>query len=317
MGIEILLLILFAITLFFIYFYKKLNEKTDFCLGVDINKPEKKPISEGTGIVLLVPFWIVVLFLVYFQGFGSELLIYATIVSVFGIVGFFDDLQHKFLAKSATWKLRTFPIVIASLIFAFLFAPDLIWIIPLSLYVAGVASMQNTFAGLNGWEVGSGFIIILFISYILIGSPFFFVAISLAAIIFALLIFNIFPAKVFPGDSGTLFIGSSISALMLLTRDLNLIILSFLLFFPHMIDFFILKLITNREDLTQQKTRPYNALQNGLLSIPNYPDNKIRYDFAKLLIKIFGPLKERTIVLFIWSIVIVNGFFWLTVFGKI
>ena len=46
-------------------------------------------------------------------------------------------------------------------------------------------------------------------------------------------------------------------------------------------------------------------------------EKKTRYDFAKLLIKMFGPMKEQKIVLIIWAVVIANGLIWLAVFGKI
>lgn len=304
---------LFAISTTLIYFYKKLNEKNNFCTGIDINKPEKPRVCESTGIMLLIPFWLMLLFF----GLQPDTIAYGVTVTIFVLTGFFDDLKHKFSSKTLPWKTRALPVAIISLAFAGLYAPDILWIIPLSLFLAGVTSLQNTFAGLNGWEVGSGFIISLFVSYLLIGTQLFFIAISLSTIILALLVFNLFPAKVFPGDSGTFFIGSSIAALALLSKDLTLIILTFILFLPHMIDFFILKLLTNPTDATQQKTLPYRLLKNNLLTIPEYEDNKTRYDFAKLIIKVFGAQKERTIVLIIWASVIANGFFWLQVFGKI
>jgi hypothetical protein len=74
-----------------------------------------------------------------------------------------------------------------------------------------------------------------------------------------------------------------------------------------LIDFFLLKLISNRKDLSQQKFRPYKLLEDGRLGIPDYPDKKVRYDFAKLILRIFGPLKEWQIVLVIWLVVLINS----------
>ncbi len=313
---EIFLAIIFAVSLLAVFAYKKINGKKKFCTGIDINKAEKKEIPESAGIALLVPFFIAIIFL-QFTGTAQNLFPFAALATIFALVGFFDDKKHKFKSKPVPWLARATPIAAASLVYAAMFSPNIFWIIPLALFVAGTASLQNTFAGLNGWEVGSGLIISIFVSFILTGSPYFLAAVSLSAMMLALLWFNAFPAKVFPGDSGTLFIGSAISGLMVLTKDAGLIALSFLFFLPHMVDFFLLKLTTNRADPTQQKIRPYKLLQNNQLAIPDYPEKKTRYDFAKLLIKMFGPMKEQKIVLIIWAVVIANGLIWLAVFGKI
>ncbi len=314
MDIKIFLAAIFLIALASVFFYKKINAKKKFCIGIDINKAEKNGIPESAGIAMLATFWIAI---IYIRGVGQTLLPYAGIATVFAIVGLFDDFRHKFISTPMPWLTRALPIATASFAYALYYSPNLIWVIPVSFFIAGTASLQNTFAGLNGWEVGSGFIISIFVAFILFGTQFFLMAAALPAIILALLLFNAYPAKVFPGDSGTLFIGSAISALVVLSKDTNLMLLTFLFFIPHMLDFFILKMITNRSDPTQQKIRPYKLLSNDHLAIPDYPNGKIRYDFAKLLIKIFGEMKEQKIVLIIWTVVAVNGLVWLKVFGKI
>ncbi len=304
---------IFALSTALIFFYKKINEKNKFCVGIDINKTQKNQISESTGIILLIPFWVTILFAFTTNIVDARILAFGILATTFALVGFFDDLKNKFLAKPMGWTIRALPIAIASLTFAFFFSPNIFWIIPLSLFIAGIASLQNTFAGLNGWEVGSGFIISIFVALALIGTQFFLISTSISAMIFALLLFNFFPAKIFPGDSGTLFIGSALSGLVVLTQNISLTLMTFLFFLPHLIDFFVLKLLTNRSDPTQQKIRPYKLLANQTLAIPDYPDKKTRYDFAKLVIKMIGPKHERTIVLAIWAIVTINCLFWFVV----
>jgi hypothetical protein len=93
-------------------------------------------------------------------------------------------------------------------------------------------------------------------------------------------------------------------------------LIGLLFFLPHIIDL-LMKAITNPKDASQHKMRPYKLLADGRLAIPDYPDGKIRYDFAKLLFKIFGPLREWQVVAIIWCIVILNCLVWVIVFGKI
>ncbi|MDO8627095.1 MAG: hypothetical protein Q7K42_01390 [Candidatus Diapherotrites archaeon] len=298
-----------------VFFVKGLNFGRGI-IGIDINKKDRPKIPESTGIALLVPFVLLVLHQVFFAKV-NELIPWLAMVAVFAIVGFYDDRKHKFLSKATPWLTRALPIGIVSIAFSYFFAPEGVWIIPLGLLLAGIASFQNTFAGLNGLEIGSGFIISLFTTYILWGTPYQLIALGVSGAILGLLMWNKFPAKVFPGDSGTLIIGSANAGLLLLTHDIRIILLGFLLYLPHMIDFFVLKMGTNKHDATQQKFQPYKLLLDGNLGIPDYPDKKERLDFAKLIIKIFGPLKEWQIVLVMWAIVSANGLLMLYLFKQL
>jgi UDP-N-acetylglucosamine--dolichyl-phosphate N-acetylglucosaminephosphotransferase len=274
-------------------------------VGTDINKKDKPALPESAGIALLLPLWIVTISM-FINTNNTAFLAWATMVSGFSIVGFIDDTKHKFSAKTIPWKLRAMIIAVISLLFSFLFFDgNLMLVVLASLYLAGVASFENTFAGLNGWEVGSGFIISFFIALILSRTVFFPLALALNASVLALLILNRYPAKVFPGDSGTLLIGSAMAGLVIMQSSLHLMIITFLFFIPHIIDF-ALKIVTNPQDPSQRKEYPYVLNEEGKLEIPKSK----KLDFAKLLILIFGPKSERIIVLIIWCVVILNCLFW-------
>ncbi len=307
----------FIISFVCVFVIKKINFQKGI-QGIDINKEDQKVLPESTGIALLIPLFLITLYEVLVLK-ELNFIPWISLTTVFAFVGFFDDTRHKFKTKTLSWSIRAIPMAISSLLFAYIFSlePAWLWFIPLALYISGIASYQNTLAGLNGLEIGSGFIISLFTSFILWNTPMKFAAIVLSAAILGLLAWNKFPAKVFPGDSGTLLIGSATATLFLLTKNFELILLGFLLYLPHMIDFFILKTLTSQGDKTQQKFRPYKLLKDNRLAIPSYPDGKIRYDLAKLVIKIFGPLKEWQIVLVLWVVVILNGLIMLFLFKKI
>ncbi len=274
-------------------------------VGIDINKRDQRKLPESTGIALLIPLWAASL-ISFLQTAYTGFLVWATMISGFAIVGFADDTKHKFAAKTLPWKLRASFIAIISLLFSFFFfGNNLVIVILAALYLAGLASFENTFAGLNGWEVGSGFIISIFFALLLQNTPYFMLALALNASILGLLIFNKYPAKVFPGDSGTLLIGSALAGLIIMKGSLYLMIGTFLFFIPHMFDF-LLKIITNPQDPSQQKEKPYVLNKEGKLDIPKSK----KLDFAKFLVFLLGPQKEYIIVAIIWCVVALNCLLW-------
>lgn len=290
-----------------VWLYRKINLKRKFIIGVDINKVGRPQIAESAGLALLVPIWLGIFLLMFLPGFNAKVVMWGLLLSAFAVVGFADDTKTKFVNKAMPWTVRALPVALISLMFAYVYPPSPEWIIPVALFIAGLAALQNTFAGLNGWEVGSGFIISLAAAYMLYGTPYFMACVILAGAILGMLALNIHPARVFPGDSGTMLIGSAIAGLFALTQDLTLMSLCALLFVPNAIDFILLKLPTSRGDLSQMRIAPYSVLKNGRLGIPKYEGGKVRYDFAKLIMRIFGESSERKIVAIIWLAVAVNA----------
>jgi len=312
--------IIFILSSICVYWLMKRNFKEKI-VGNDINKLEKPIVAESCGAALIIPFWVIIIFTSYFYGLNLKVFIVGIAVTIFTIIGFMDDAKHKFLSKAVGWKIRALPIALISLILAYIFfEPTTILeyggVLLLACFFAGLAAFSNTFEGLNGWTVGSSFIITLFSAFVAyqidIGIGFLFI--GLASMILGLLVFNKYPARAFPGDSGTLLIGSSIAGFSLFSQNIYFFLLLITFFIPHMVDFFILKMFTNSDDPSQQRFRPYKLLENKRLTIPNYPDKKIRYDFAKLLMRIFGPLKEPHILEIIWFVVAINCLFWTTLF---
>lgn len=293
----------FLVALASVYFYRKLVFKKDFIFGIDINKKDRRKIPESAGIALLVPLWVGIIYMSLTRAGAVNYVAWGALMSTFSVIGLMDDTRQKFMTKPMPWVVRALPVAFASLLFAANFTLDVLWVVPISLFIAGVASFQNTFAGLNGWEIGSGFIISCFVAYLLYPGYLFMPAVILCVSILALLLFNKYPAKVFPGDSGTLLIGAGIAGLMVLRGVLFETIVVALFFVPHIADI-LLKAITNPKDMSQSKGRPYDILEDGRLSLPK--ERKFTYDFGKLILKIFGPLKEWQIVAIIWACVIVN-----------
>ncbi len=284
--------------------------------GVDVNKADKRELPEGVGISLIAPMWIAIALFNLLVAENTGFVAFGLTVSVLSIVGFLDDRKQKFKVRTVSWQSRAVIVSLVCMMFAMFYAPSptVLWLIPFAAFVGILASFENTFAGLNGWEVGSGLIIALFVTLLLNPTGAMPIGIALVASILGLLIFNMYPARVFPGDSGTLFIGSSIACIVILNQDIFLMLLTALFFLPHAVDFFALKFLTNRQDMSQSKRLPYALNRDGKLTIPKYPNHKPRYDFAKLLLKIFGPMPEWLVVALTWAIVIVNCSFWVLLF---
>ncbi|MDO8647922.1 MAG: hypothetical protein Q7R70_05940 [Candidatus Diapherotrites archaeon] len=302
---------IFLLSAFSVWLWIKANRKI---VGIDINKLSQPKITESTGIALLIPLWTAI---AYFEiiSFSIDWIAFGLLVTGFTIIGFLDDTKHKWSTSSTPWMSRAMPIAVICLVFAGIYSQNWLWIIPIALFIAGLASFQNTFAGLNGWQGGSGLIIAVAVSFLLAGTAFQAFALALAAIILGFLAWNKFPARVFEGDSGTLLIGSCIAGLLVMNGKIELMLLALLFYIPHIVDFLFLKILTNRSDPSQQRIRPYRLLKDSRLAIPEYPDKKTRFDFAKLIIRIFGPLKEWQIVAVIWIVVAANALIWLFAFG--
>ncbi len=302
----------FIISVIAVLFVAKQNRKMKIT-GRDINKINKKELPEGIGLALLAPIWTAIIMFNLLIAENTGFIAFGLTITVLCIVGFLDDRKQKFKVRTVSWTSRAAIVSLVCMMFAMFYAPNVFWILPFAIFVAGLASFENTFAGLNGWEVGSGFIIACFVALLLVSSGPLPIAIALVGAIAGLLIFNICPAKVFPGDSGTLLIGGSIACIIILTQRIELIFLAILFFLPHIIDF-LLKFLTNKDDMSQSKNLPYTIGKDNKLRIPH---GKPRYDFAKMLLRILGPMHEWLVVAVIWTIVAANCLFWILVFSEI
>ena len=286
--------------------------------GLDINKPSKPKIPEAGGMLLLPGIWVLVLLLVQFQLINPIAYVFLFTITCFAAVGFFDD-GFKLFKKETGWAKyvanRGLFAFLFTLPFTFLILPTLLGLCSCSVYwyaVSGgllilvTASLANTFAGLNGWEVGSSAIILAGLTVMAAFSHMY----TLTLVTFCLIMlgaqlglfwFNRYPARIFPGDGGTLLMGSFMGCVVLFLDNWYL---ALGLFAPHIYDL-ILKLKTNKRDMSQKAERPY-VLKNGKIEVPKSG----KLDFAKLLVSKLGPMDEKRLVRRIHVIVINNTLFW-------
>lgn len=240
--------------------------------AVDVNKKRKIVLPCGIGAALAIGF--VVGTLAYSFGGAFSLYplaadlkyIFATALAVMLIafVGFLDDLNVKATPTLATGMMNTrkglkqwqkplltligaLPLMavnagisviripfVGSVNFGILYP---LLLLPLALIFA--ANSFNLLGGFNGIETGSGFILSLaLLVYSILFGTYTGALISaiLASSILAVLLFNIYPAKLIPGDGFTYGVGAALVAAMVLG---NMEAFGIIIFIPWIIEFFL------------------------------------------------------------------------------
>ena len=221
----------FFVTLVIIPYIIRIMKRKGYT-GTDIHKTVKTEVAESGGISIIFGISISsILLTIFFPDFFNEILIFVLTVVISGLIGFIDDRiklrsRYKlfltiltgamiFLANSVGF------IQIESPTIPFLGKLRLNVIYPIlaPLIVAVFTNTVNMLEGYNG--EGSGTSIIALISLIICAiiwdsaEALLFTVISLAVLI-PFFLYNKFPAKVFPGDVGTLSIGAIFASIALI-----------------------------------------------------------------------------------------------------
>ncbi len=266
--------------------------------GQDNHKVDKRVTAEMGGLAVLVAMFPAVLVL-YALGFGvdeTSVLILATL-SLVGVIGIVDD------TVGVRQRYKPFLVAAASFPLAYLLigrttmALPIIGYVPLGLLyplvivpvaVATSANFANLLAGFNGLETGIAVVGLFTVS----GMAWFNGAQEVAALGFiltaafaGLLALNWYPAKIFPGDTGTLLAGAAIATVGLAGGvETAAIILSV----PAALDF-TLKALTRRPFQGRKDHGNTTVDPSGLLSPPPYP--ALAHAFMRV-----GVVREKDVV---------------------
>lgn len=248
--------------------------------GRDVHKEDKPERAEMGGIAVLIGFYPAALLALYLaessQSTLSAAILTITIVSAIGL----SDYVFKFRQSQKTFALMvaSLPLIwefqrVNTILFPMLgtisfgyFYP--IVIIPLALTTA--SNFTNMLAGFNGLEAGAGALALLTVSLsaaILNRPDVLLVTLPMCAGWLAFLRYNWYPAKVFPGDVGTLLIGATVMTAAVMGR---MEVICMVTLFPHAIDF-TLKMLT-RSPFSHRRTHgDTQILAGGHLKPPAYP----------------------------------------------
>lgn len=285
-------------------------------VGKDMNKPSRPEVAEMGGVPVLGGIVGGLLFYIglntfLFNNLSYNLVLFATMATVLiiAIVGLVDDLLGWKLGLSQLQKpLLTIPAALPMMVInaghssvnmPLFGSMDLGLLYPLVVVPIGIVGASNGFnmlAGYNGLEAGMGLIIISsigLVSYLTGTAHVAMMCAITAAALAAFLIFNWYPAKVFPGNCFTYMIGSIIACTSILA---NVERLALILFMPYFIDF----LLKTRSKMRAETFGEVDS--KGFLKNPYNGYYALTHVVIDLFIKIKGKANEKEVVMFMFSI---------------
>ena len=288
-------LLSFSVTRLFMPKIIQKLEEADI-VGKDIHKSWKPVVAEMGGFGIIFGFVIGMFSGIYMHDIlAFPLLIVLVVILLVGMIGILDDL----LALSS--KSKFFLLFIAGLPLMWAAPPNvgILYLISLPIALSIGSNLTNMLAGLNGIESGLGVISMasLTIACIILGKyDVTIISMSMLGALLAFLYFNRYPAKIFPGDTGTLIIGAAIVCIAFIGR-VKLIALIVLM--PNIIDAALKFYSAGVMNRSQQKPTQLN--EDGKLVSPDAGFKSL----IRLILR--RPIAEKDAVKIIWGIGIVFG----------
>jgi UDP-N-acetylglucosamine--dolichyl-phosphate N-acetylglucosaminephosphotransferase len=294
-----------AVALFVSYFVARFESRTfpsRGISGIDVHKADSPVRAEMGGLSVLAALGVgSVLYLGLNFGADGPAVLFAaaaSTVSLTGLIGVADDMVE------ISQKYKPFFIVAASIpLMAFLWGRAYISLpllgnvhlgllyplVAVPLAITTSANFSNLLAGFNGLEAGCAAISLGTMSFIsdITGHP----TVAALGLILTLayvgfLGLNWYPAKIFPGDSGTLMAGAGLAALGLASgKEFEAVVLSI----PAAMDF-ALKMINRRPFKQRHLLGNTRVRPDGTLEPAPYP--ALVHAFMKV-----SPIRERDLVL--------------------
>ena len=262
-------------------------------IGKDIHKSSRPIVAEMGGMGIIFGFIIGIFTgIILFPTLTFQLAIVLVVVLLVGMVGMVDDL----IVLSSKEKL--FLLFLAGIPLWWIAPPNvgLLYMIMIPIAVSICSNLTNMLAGLNGIESGLGVISMtaLTISCIILGKyDVAIISMSMLGTLIAFLYYNMYPAKVFPGDTGTLII---VAAIAFIGR---VKLIAFIVLLPNIIDA-ALKFYSAGV-MERQQHKPTELNEDGKLVRPEQGFKSL----IRLVLR--KPVDEKTAVMMIWGIGILFG----------
>jgi UDP-N-acetylglucosamine--dolichyl-phosphate N-acetylglucosaminephosphotransferase len=270
--------------------------------GVDIHKRERPVRAEMGGLAILFGLAIgsTTYLLTNLARDGSEVVFAAgfSAIAFTGLVGVVDDIvELKQRYKPLLVVLASVPLMYFLLDASSISIPELGTIkmgllfplVAVPLAITTSANFSNLLAGFNGLEAGSAVISIGtmgFIAQITGNATVAVLGYILAFAYLGFLLLNWYPARIFPGDTGTLMSGAALAVMGLVAGlEIQAIILSI----PAAMDF-TLKAMSRKPFGQRQRYGNTTVNQDGTLNPPPYP--ALVHAFMKV-----SPITERGLVI--------------------
>jgi len=268
-------------------------------IGIDVHKLDRPKIPELCGITIVLGVTVsAIIFSLFYPEQNMWILAFISSTLIAAIVGILDRITKIGpRLKPVLVALGAFPIIFLAVYnpypeFPFIGATRLTIIYPLLIPIAlaVTANSVNMLDVFNGSMTGTCSIAIfgMIICMLMIGR------VDAAALAAALLgsllafhIFNKYPAKVFAGDVGSLFIGASIGVLAIYGR---IEVAAITAMMPHIMNaFYGLATVGRLYERKEISTRPIRVLEDGRLEVNK--DSKAPITLARMILA-QKPLKE-------------------------
>jgi UDP-N-acetylglucosamine--dolichyl-phosphate N-acetylglucosaminephosphotransferase len=292
------ILIGFIITLLLIPSISKFMFKHGI-IGIDVHKLDRPKIPELCGIAIVLGVTVsAIVFSLFYPEQNIWILAFVSSTLIAAIVGILDRITKIGpRLKPVLVALGAFPIIFLAVYnpypeFPFIGATRLTIIYPLLIPIAlaVTANSVNMLDVFNGSMTGTCSIAILgmIICMLMMGRV---DAATLAAALLGSLlafhIFNKYPAKVFAGDVGSLFIGASIGVLAIYGR---IEVAAITAMMPHIMNaFYGLATVGRLYERKEISTRPIRVLEDGRLDVNK--DSKAPITLTRMILA-QRPLKE-------------------------
>jgi UDP-N-acetylglucosamine--dolichyl-phosphate N-acetylglucosaminephosphotransferase len=281
-------------------------------VGKNMNSKIQEEVAEMGGLVIIAGFgagiFTVIAVKTFFDIFPSidliSVLVALSSILIVVLIGIFDDLVSMSQQIKAFMPVfAALPLIVIKEGSAFMKFPffgninfGLLYtlvIIPLEVTIA--ANAVNMLAGFNGLEVGMGIVAagsLAIIAYLLGKMTVLVILLAALGALLATLYYNWFPAKILVGDVGTLSIGAIIAVVVIMG---NFEIAGAILLIPYIIDFLI----------KAKNHFPYSFgdYRDGKLYCPD--DGPV--GLGQLIMKVWGGISERDLVLVLLGIEVVFG----------
>ncbi|ACV24140.1 MraY family glycosyltransferase [Methanocaldococcus fervens] len=276
-------LAIFAFVFSAVFCYFLIKKMVNYKFSYDLHKKEKVKVPEMGGLAVLFSNAL-------FIPFVNPTFILPIVAA--GIIGVVDDIA-KLSPKEKLILLFTSGLIVGVLFYN---SSYISWI-DILIVAFGImifSNLTNMLAGFNGLEIGMGVIastslaVVLFLDNCTSG---FLSALIVSASYFGLLIFNKYPAKIFPGDVGTLPIGAFLASLAVIYKEY----VSFLIIMmPYIIDASLKYLSAGV--MSRDEHKPTTLGEDGrLYYIGGY------LSLPRLILK-YKAMKEYQLVLILWII---------------
>ncbi len=324
--LEILYLVIvfivgFTFTFLLIPYLIKIMKKKGY-IGYDIHKNDKPEVAESGGLSMVIGASVSsILLIIFFPIFFNEIFIFILTVILAGLIGFIDDrikLRSRYkigltiFTGSIIFCANYFGFIsISSPTIPFLGKTRLTIIYPLliPIIVAVFANTVNMLEGYNGEGSGTCLIAVSFIlvcSIIWNSAEALFFSIITLAVIIPFFLFNRYPAKVFPGDVGTLSIGAMFACIALFG---SIEVAVFCALLIHIFNsFYVISSVKGFIESSEISETKFDIilLDDDCIKASDQRDAALT---LPRLILAKGPLKEPVLVKNFYVISIICGFF--------